>query len=407
MTPLGPIAGSDERTATEGGIEKRPADGGRTKAQAYAKYERLVQVTTRYGGNMVHFATFKGAAGQVLDIFSIPKPAATRGASAGPAEMPGATEVCGTLAGLLPEPFEVFTSDFFRAPIFPVKFLKKIGDFYGFGTIDDGSIEAAGVEPEDLADAGIVRHAWLSFVIAASPRFPRMVHHFTRGKNVVFNENPSFGNAAKEAHSQPLTFEPPADVSQERAASGPGAPNREQPLLAMHRPRDDVPLVKYSAPVQTQDDTRKADWVSNHFTAKKYRGEFDQPIRMLILEYFLFADQIELTTSQRAKHLINALDGPAWSFLARNYTRGMTYKDIEELMLAEYYSDSRQLQIQATLEKLEFDAFVAKRECKTTAERLDKIVQYIQILAPQCPDGFRDEEVNSKRYLRSALLKCE
>lgn len=78
-------------------------------------------------------------------------------------------------------------------------------------------------------------------------------------------------------------------------------------------------------------------------------------------------------------------------------TPGLTYEAIEALMIAENDSDSRQLQIQ-------FNTFVATKECKTVPKGLDEIVEYIQILVPQCPPDFRDPEVSSKHFLRLAIL---
>ena len=117
---------------------------------------------------------------------------------------------------------------------------------------------------------------------------------------------------------------------------------------------------------------------------------------------------------------MNVLEGPARTYPLNNYAHGMAYgqaaprpshernqpPEVVDLMKREYDSDSRQLQIQSTLECLNLDAFMSVRSLTTHSDGLTKLVEHHELLTPQCPPGFRSDE-NKIRFLRKAFLSCE
>ena len=84
----------------------------------------------------------------------------------------------------------------------------------------------------------------------------------------------------------------------------------------------------------------------------------------------------------------------------------MAYGQVLELMKREYDSESRQLQVQCTLECLSLDAFMSVRSLRTYSDGLTKLFEHFELLTPQCPPGFRSDQ-NKIRFLRKAVLSCE
>ncbi len=48
--------------------------------------------------------------------------------------------------------------------------------------------------------------------------------------------------------------------------------------------------------------------------------------------------------------------------------------------------------------------FMEERDITSVSEGLTKLVNYIERLAPQCPQGFREDSPKT-RYLRKAVIK--
>ena len=131
-----------------------------------------------------------------------------------------------------------------------------------------------------------------------------------------------------------------------------------------------------------------------------------QSVELLLRDYETFASQRRLIGSQKADYFVKVLEGPARTFFLNFYAPGMTYEEIFEKIQREYNSDSRQLQVQSTLEGLRLNTFISIHSLTSESEGLNKMVEYIERLAPQCPPGFHSDE-NKIRFLRSAVLGYE
>ena len=84
----------------------------------------------------------------------------------------------------------------------------------------------------------------------------------------------------------------------------------------------------------------------------------------------------------------------------------MTFDDIATMMVREYNSDTRQLQVQGKLELLRLDKFMDEHDVKDVSEGLTKIFNLIEDLTPQCQSQFRSDSENIV-FLRKAILGYE
>lgn len=81
----------------------------------------------------------------------------------------------------------------------------------------------------------------------------------------------------------------------------------------------------------------------------------------------------------------------------------MTFDEMACMMIQEYNSDARQLQVQGRLDTLRLDKFMAEHLITSHSEGLTKIVDLIERLTPQCQPQFRSD-ANKISYLRKAVL---
>jgi len=100
---------------------------------------------------------------------------------------------------------------------------------------------------------------------------------------------------------------------------------------------------------------------------------------------------------------INALAYPARRFFLTHCSSHMEYSQIVGIMKRHYNSDTRKLQIQSEMDSLELGSFMRKRQYTDHAQALAKMIDHINALAPQLPQGFGDDH-HKTRYLRRAVM---
>ncbi len=68
----------------------------------------------------------------------------------------------------------------------------------------------------------------------------------------------------------------------------------------------------------------------------------------------------------------------------------MLFEHIASLMRRHYNSETRKLQLQSEMDSTEQAKFMRKHKIDNFADELTKLVDYINILAPQFPQRFGD-----------------
>lgn len=84
----------------------------------------------------------------------------------------------------------------------------------------------------------------------------------------------------------------------------------------------------------------------------------------------------------------------------------MSFNETAEIMLKEYVSFARQLQIKGTLETLRLRSFMKERNIGDVSEGLTKMVEYINELCLQCPPGFRSDS-HEIDYIRKSVTEFQ
>ncbi len=116
-----------------------------------------------------------------------------------------------------------------------------------------------------------------------------------------------------------------------------------------------------------------------------FKGELSQSIDFTIRDYETCAEQLELDERQKVKYFVNVLKDSPRIFFYSFYKKDMDLEIICDRMRPEYHSDSRQLQVQNSLETLKLTTFMEERDINSVSEGLTKLVDYIERLFRSVP----------------------
>ena len=144
---------------------------------------------------------------------------------------------------------------------------------------------------------------------------------------------PGDGTSQHTPHHRPIdaaiTAREPPNGSPPNAA----VPSRASPDNISPRPHTDG------------DDTRKANYVLQHFKDNRFSSDLSQSIELTLRDYNVFSRQHRLYTTQRADYFVKLLDGPARTFFFNNARDDMQFEEMAEMMTKAFNSNARQIQV--------------------------------------------------------------
>ena len=382
------------------------SSGTTTRAQVSAHYDRLKRRVETVIPREDLLKELVDVAKAVLDMFPID------GSASASTAMPDPEEVEEFMQSLLPSPVDVFTDSFFRAPLFALVSLYKVADLYGCVAPQYplyGHLELTDVE---RANKNIAAHVWFAdflgcdgeTILACLARYKdsRGTPDSLRRLTVKISSADTRTEQAQLSVNTPRAQK--NDV--ERPDSGSGSINREDEVEAPRRRAENRPPssnVPSEAGHSDGDDSRKATNVFQYFKDNKFSGELSQSIEMTLRDYNVCTRQHRLSARQKADFFINVLSGPARTFFFNNARDDMSFEEMAQMMVMEYNSDSRQLQVQGMLETLRLEKHMSEHEVSSPSEGLTQIIDLIERLTPQCQPQFRSD-ANKINYLRKAVM---
>ena len=366
------------------GNQAQPVQGNIiTKARAFQYYQRLIKMANCIKEEDEHHSLYLGIARDVLELFPIPEPA---DGGNDPADMPEAIEVLEVMADMLPGPFAVFTQEYYSKPPYPVKVLYQIAKLYGFSAVPREYGHRMCISPYEAAHQGVVMQVWLAHTLGIDPSSARsIVDLYVTARSLAPSSQTTDAAQAQVQIAPPAAVEP-MNQPRSETAGRPVQQNAEVPggQLARYAREDRgsrTQATRNTADAGTEGaDTRKANYVSQQFAGRKFKGDLKQSIDLLLRDYEACARQHQLTAAQKAEYFINTLEGPARTYHLNHFVFGMTYDEVAEMMRREYDSDSRQLQVQNKLECINLETFMADNSLTTHTQGLTKLVEEIELL---------------------------
>jgi len=136
---------------------------------------------------------------------------------------------------------------------------------------------------------------------------------------------------------------------------------------------------------------KKSNFITSHFA-------------VTLRDYRHASGLYKLDDDCMANNFALALEDPAKDFFLSTVQPGMSFEDISELMLAEYNSNSRQIQVRRMLDTMRIDTFMAEKGITSEQAALTDMISTIDSMVPQCPPAFR-ADANKISFLRQAIIK--
>eukprot|EP00171_Calliarthron_tuberculosum_P022283 IDg22283t1 len=257
---------------------------------------------------------------------------------------------------MLPPASFVYTDQYYQSPTYPVKVLRAIADFYGFSEVDASFLSKVSLTSYEKEEKVIMNQVWFGSMLKLDPSAVRSVIDKFKNARSFITHRPA---------GAPMVTEPSSVAGPSRAsaihrtqvkAEPTPAPVPHFPQVLDLSPIQQARMARNAGSVQQRDqqefeDTRKATYIHQHFAGRK------------------------LSSSQKADYFVNVLEGPARTFLLNNQDPDMTYEQVLDTMKKEYNSDSRQLQVQSTLEGLKLSSFMASHSLASESDGLTKLVR--------------------------------
>ena len=154
------------------------------------------------------------------------------------------------------------------------------------------------------------------------------------------------------------------------------------------------------------EDPCKGYYLQQALKEAKFTGFLEQSIQTSLQMFNVYSKQFQLTNSQKSDLFIHALDGAARTFIFNNTNESMTFEQKVDIMLKEYDSDARQLQVKGRLDALRLKTFMTQHGINDVSDGSTKLVQQIDELTPQTHPDFRSD-AHKISYLRKAVAEFQ
>ncbi len=334
-----------------------------------------------------------------------------------------AEDVRNDLVDELPTSLKIFTDEFFHLPTTPMVLLYEIATLYGFAYIDPSDTRLAQISKTDLEDRKIIVLTWFAFLLDCDPNLVKgLVDRFknSRGSvNLRFTENniqsdkslcqdrenihdvEKKSNYQTEITANNNINDSKNDEFKETVINHPKATNiytgnseENKNTFIDENGKRYLGLsnsnTNYNSHTEEKLDTN-ASKISSIMSTKKFTGELTQSIEKTITYFEIVSKQYHLSDGLMVDYFIYALGGPAETFFLNNRNDEMTYKEIKKLLLKEYNSDARQIQVKGKLDVIRLSNVMTEYCIKDLSTGLRKLVSLIEDLVPQCHPDFRTE----------------
>lgn len=332
--------------------------------------------------------------------------------------------------------------------MFPVRILYQLGEVSSFSNEFKDYLSSVNVNDHDLKDKRLRSHILLCYLMNASADVCNIMienYRITRGSAdpVVFSrlttaersnganktprnavstdiisraafENKGFAAEVELNHDEPVT---PAST----LAHAPAAVSHSDQRIADHSPSEVHDNKSLPPNHQSQhahytqagtlaretDERRKADYEQQMLKDIRFYGYISEDIGETMRIYSICSKPYRLFRAQQADLFVHVFSVSARRFFFDNcFTRdNMCFPEMAAIMMQEYGSDARNMQIKGTLETPRFRSFMEERGITDISEGLTKLVDYLNTLAPNFPKDFRTE-AHKIDHLRHAVTEC-
>lgn len=380
-----------------------------TGEAAWSRYEKLINRISLFSDRGDHFNRFTKIAGDVLQTHPLLE---TNKNSEELSKIDNDQEVLETIQDLLETPSVIFCDEFFEAPFFPVRLLYEVAVFYNAFAIPYEFVSFLKLAPKVSSNKKVQTVTWLYSTMCMSYKDTKSTISRIMSMRSL---NAGFCTQQKDNRSQDCSETPAAhftvsgnqfsgnkSVSIQDEIDDDGSPNID---TSRNRRLENLKQGIRSSSISASERMKQTNYVTAYFANKQFSGDLSQSITLVIQDYKHSATLCNLDESVMATNFTSCLRDPARAFFLSKVYEGQSFNEIEDFMLAEYNSRSRQIQIRKKLESIQLKSIMAERNIQTEQDALNEIIKLINTLVPQCPPAFRSDE-NKINFLRQAVV-CE
>lgn len=185
-------------------------------------------------------------------------------------------------------------------------------------------------------------------------------------------------------------------------------PSRDLPSNGGHTPFEEFcttanPRSARSQTVQDFADSRKATNFFQYFKDSKTTGDTNRSIELTIRDFIVWARKHCLTAQQKADFIVSVLRDSARTLFFNAAKDDMRFDELTMMMIDEYNTDARHLQMQRKLEILRLDRYMADHSHTIEDEDLTESVKLVDRLTPQCQSHVQSD-ANKTNVLPRAVL---
>lgn len=349
----------------------------------------------------------------------------------GDTELPETEDVKTFVQQSLPPISVLFGDAFFRMESMPMMVMKEVADLYGFGTAEAPFIRAMNLETFEAVSAKYTAIVWFCWMVNQSPEFSRkllddykyMTESPRRGGSAFYprpNQDGGGNYSARGGQVQGDRSRAPTEgVEPSNDTNIPSPVSRDVNVPVDQDPRHGNSHgylrgrsgtgheYEYHQARENNDsfnDRRMVGYVQQAFKENRFNGDLKQSISITLHMYELTARQFGLNDSQMADLFIHTLDGSARLFFINNVKMGDSYGNIRSMMMSEYNSDARQVQVEGHLQQLRLRDLMAEESIIDERKGLTALVNKIEELVPQCHPDFQSDR-HKMRYLSDAVAE--
>jgi len=159
-----------------------------------------------------------------------------------------------------------------------------------------------------------------------------------------------------------------------------------------HRNRREASSVSTS-----RDRLKQTSYITSYFYKKEFSGALTESIAQTLRNYRYASKLYQMDDVSMATNFAVALREPAKDFFLSTVQDGMSFEDISAFMLAEYNSNSRQIQVRRMLDTMRIGTFKTEKGLTTDQDTLTAMISTIDSMVPQCPSRNHGLQTRSPR----------
>ena len=298
---------------------------------------------------------------------------------------------------------EILSPEFFRRTPFPFRMLRLCLDLHLSDPVEDNMISNVRMNQNEERDQGLKQLIWFMLFVGALPEQveANLVKYRESKSNSSMSSTANMANAPTRMSSgDHLISSRPYPVNQdvrENTQHCARAPENHSYRGSVAR------AISSSRPEDGYIQSKKGNAVDSYFKDRRFSGAPEQSVDNLIRDYEICAAQQCLDPAQMSLFFVNALADPARQFFLTHCSVSMPFDQIATQMRRHYNSETKKLQLQSEVDGLDLMVFMQKNHISDIAEGLTRLVDHINALGPQLPQGFGDD-AHKTRYLRRAVM---